>query len=81
MADASIEQQILEKLRRLDEAQKQQVLDFMTRSLGEPHPYTAEELLQLPPEERARLVAAAFEAAANEDFETFEAYTEEGLDA
>lgn len=81
MADTSIEQQILDKLHQLDEAQKQEVLNFVTQSLESQHSYTADELLQLPPDIRARLVAAAFEAAANEDFETFEAYSEEDPDA
>ena len=80
MADVSIEQQILEKLSQLDEAQKRQVLDFVTQSLGERHVYSARELLQLSPDERARLVAAAFDAASDEDFETFEAYSEEDSD-
>jgi hypothetical protein len=35
--------------------------------------------MQLPAEERQRRVQAAIASAADEDFETFEAYTEEAL--
>jgi hypothetical protein len=47
------------------------------------HPmnFTARDLLKLPPEERRRRVADALQAAAGEDFETFEAYSEEDADA
>lgn len=81
MADASIEQQIIARLSRLDETQKRMVLDFMNHTLDEPQTFTAEEIIGLPGDERARLVAEAFAAAADEDFETFEAYTEEEPDA
>jgi hypothetical protein len=36
--------------------------------------------MNLSPAERSRYVAAAFERAANEDFEIFEAYSEEDID-
>jgi len=39
--------------------------------------YSAQELLLMPPEQRSRILAAAFEAAADDEFETFEAYSEE----
>lgn len=78
MASVPIEQQIIEHLRSLDDRQKQRVLEFVNTL----KPTTsARELLSLPAEEREQLVAAAFEAAAEEDFETFEAYSEEELDA
>ncbi|MBN1311453.1 MAG: hypothetical protein JXB30_08540, partial [Anaerolineae bacterium] len=75
MASISIDQQIMERIRELDEAQKQRVLEFVTHTARQPSTYSARELLSLPPAERQRLVAAAFEAAADEDFETFEAYS------
>ncbi len=80
MASVPVEQQIVEQLHRLDEAQKRRVLDFVT-ALQQTPARTARDLLRLPPEERSRLVTAAFEAAADEDFEVFEAYSEEDLDA
>jgi hypothetical protein len=73
MAGLPVEQQIIERLRHLDDAQKRRVLDFV-HTLQPALPYTARELLHLPPDERDRRVAAAFEAAAAEDFEVFEAY-------
>lgn len=42
---------------------------------------SARDLLNLPQKVRERLIAEAFEAAADEDFETFEAYSEEEPDA
>ena len=36
--------------------------------------------MQLPDEERERIVRASIEAAADEDFEIFEAYSEEDFD-
>jgi hypothetical protein len=41
---------------------------------------SAKELISLPLEKRRQLVAQAFAMAADEDFEIFEAYTEEALD-
>jgi hypothetical protein len=81
MASLSIEQQIVEQLRFLDDVQKRRVLDFVHTLRPTPSPYTARELLHLPPDERDKLVAAAFEAAADEDFEIFEAYSEDDFDA
>lgn len=80
MASVSVDQEIIEKLRRLNHVQKQRVLEFVT-TLQQTPTYTARELLRLLPEERDRLIAAAFDAAAQEDFEVFEAYNEEDLDA
>ena len=71
MADVTIEQQIIDHVRKLDDAQKQRVLEFVKHTLQQKLTCSARELMRLPFEERERLVAAAFEAAANEDFETF----------
>jgi hypothetical protein len=43
-------------------------------------PYSARDLMKLSLEERISLIEAAFTLAANEDFETFEAYSEEDFD-
>ena len=80
MASVSIEQQIIRQLHRLDDVQKRRVLAFVA-ALQQPSAHSAHDLIRLPSEERALLMAAAFEAAAGEDFETFEAYSEEDLDA
>jgi len=81
MADISIEQRIMERVRQMSEAQKQRVLVFVMHASQQPPTYySARDLLKLPAEERERLVTAAFEAATDEDFEIFEAYAEEDLD-
>jgi hypothetical protein len=41
--------------------------------------YTAQELLLMSPEQRSRILAAAFEAAADDEFEIFAAYSEENF--
>lgn len=75
---AAIEQEILDKLARMNEAQKQRVLEFVRDIETLPQKtYSAEELLKLPLEERERLVAESLALAADEDFEIFEAYSEE----
>lgn len=78
---AAIEQEILEKLAHLDDAQKKRVLEFV-QSIGENRPksYTARELLKLPEAERQRIIAESFRVAVDEDFEIFEAYSEEEID-
>lgn len=76
---ATVERELIDKISRLSPAQQRQVLEFVWRIEQTPqaNTYSARELLKLPAEERDRLVAAAFESAADEDFETFEAYSEE----
>ena len=69
MANVSIEQRIMERVRQMSEAQKQRVLAFVMHASQQPPVYSAWDLLQLPAEEREHLVAAAFEAAADEDFD------------
>lgn len=79
---SSLEHELLEKIAHLNAEQKRKVLEFVDNlevSAVAPR-YSARELLRLPSEERARLVLAAIELSAGEDFETFEAYSEESLD-
>ncbi|MCA0458937.1 MAG: hypothetical protein LCI00_33620 [Chloroflexi bacterium] len=75
----TLERELIERIIRLDDASKQRVLEFVD-TIENPRTYTALELLELPPEERERYIAWSFAAAANEDFETFEAYSEEDFD-
>lgn len=78
----TLEQEILSKVNQLDEYQQRRVLDFIS-ALVIPSPksyYTAQELLLLPAEERERLMAESFAAAADEDFEIFEANSEDDFD-
>jgi hypothetical protein len=74
----TLEQQILDRVRNLAPDQKRQVLAFLDQLMTE-RPLSARELMRLPAEERERYVKAALAAAADEDFETFEAYSEEDI--
>ncbi len=78
---STLEQEIIDRLHKLGSDEQQKVLDFIERlQRRSPRHYTASELIQLPDEERDRLVAEAFDRAATMDFEIFEAYSEEPLD-
>jgi hypothetical protein len=52
------------------------VLGFLEQ-LEHERPLSALELMRLPAKERQRRVQAAIASAADENFETFEAYSEE----
>jgi hypothetical protein len=81
MQPDAIEQQIMNYVNRLDDAGKRKVLEFAAQAAGHrPGHYSARELLKMPTVERDRLVAEAFASAAEEDFETFEAFSEEQID-
>lgn len=71
-----LEQEIIDKFQQLDPTARQRVLDHLEQ-LAQDRPLSAIELMRLPPEERQRRVQAAIASAADEDFETFEAYSEE----
>jgi len=73
-----IEEKIAQRIRNLSPEHQRRVLDFVEQ-LEQEHPISARELLQLPAEERQRRVQAAIAAAAQEYFETFEAYSEETI--
>jgi hypothetical protein len=73
-----IEQEIHDRVQQLSEDQKQLVLEYvrhldMTDTVSK---LSARDLLQLPPAERQRILAASLALAAEEDFEYFEAYDE-----
>lgn len=73
-----LEKEIIEKFQQLDESAKKRVLDFLEQ-LDNERPLSAIELMRLPIEERQRRVQAAIDSAADENFETFEAYSEEAI--
>ncbi len=75
----ALEQRVIEHIQRLDETQQQQVLAFI-QELEDEQQYPVLRLAKLPPDEQDRAIAEAFAQARNEDFETFEAYSEEPLD-
>jgi hypothetical protein len=77
----TVEQDIIYRLHQLDPEKQRQVLDFIEQLRKQPpRHYSPRELMQLPAAERDRIVAEAFRLAENEDFEIFEAYSEEPLD-
>lgn len=75
---SGLEQEIIEKFQQLDSSARQRVLASLEQ-LEHERPLSALELMRLPAEERQRRVQAAIAAAADEDFEIFEAYSEEAL--
>ncbi len=82
---SALEQEIFEKVKRLDEGQKAKVLEFISSiavapiATSERH-YTARELMQLPYEERNRIAIAALQKAQDLDVEYFDDYAEEDFD-
>lgn len=73
-----LEKEIIEKFQQLEPSARQRVLGFLEQ-LEHERPLSALELMRLPAEERQRRVQAAIASAADEDFETFEAYSEEAI--
>jgi len=73
---SSLEQEILQRISKLTPENKRRVLDFLAQLENE-RPLSALELMKLPHDERQQRVKLAIESAANETFETFEAYSEE----
>jgi len=73
-----LETEIIEKFQQLEPAARQRVL-VLLEQLEHERPLSALELMRLPLEERQRRVQLAIASAADEDFETFEAYSEETI--
>ncbi len=72
----TLEQEILQRVRHLAPENQRRVLVFLEQ-LEQEQPLSARELMQLPAEERRQRVQAAIDLAAAENFEIFEAYSEE----
>jgi hypothetical protein len=77
---------ILEQAKHLSHQERKTLIIQLIEGLDELHSeqhieegkhYTAQELLLMPTEQRSRILAAAFEAAADDTFAIFEAYSEE----
>lgn len=80
---SALEHELQNKIAHLTEDQQREVLSFVDQLLPPSmasRPMTAREMMKLPPDERERLVRESFALAADEEFEIFEAYSEEGLD-
>lgn len=78
-------QLLIEKFTRLDEPHQHAVLEFVSQmetDMEQPtvQTYTPLELMALPLAERNRILAEQFTRAADEDFEIFEAYSDEDFD-
>jgi hypothetical protein len=77
--------EILEQAKHLSHQERKVLVIQLIESLDEPTTepqfqepsekkyYTAQELLLMPAQQRSRILAAAFEAAADDEFEIFEA--------
>ena len=84
---SALEDELIEKIRRMDLKQQQRVLEFVETIENPKQPtstqqkyYSARELMKLPLEERNRLVSEALQSSWDEDFEIFEAYDEDDFD-
>ncbi len=76
-----LEHEIIERLHQLQTDAQQKVLEFIEGlQYDQSHYYSPLDLLALPQEEQDRIIAESFRLAENEDFETFEAYSEEPID-
>ena len=75
---STVQQEIIDRLQTLDQNDQRRVLDFIAHLHEPPQKhYSPRELMRLPATERDRIVAESFKLAEDEDFETFEAYSEE----
>ncbi len=79
---SAVEQEIINRIQELNEEQQRRVLDYVRQveSAVQVPKLSARDLMKLPPDERRRIVSASLALAAEEDFEIFEAYSEEGFD-
>lgn len=76
-----IEEKLHELIQQMDDRQRSQLLNVARQiaNASEDRFYSAAELIKMPAAQRAAHVAQAFEAAEEEAFETFEAYSEEPI--
>jgi len=79
---SALEHELIERISRLDEEKQRKVLEFVQEIEETPQEqfYSIYDLMKLPVEERERLVIESLKRSANEDFEIFEAYSEEDFD-
>ncbi len=76
----TLEQELIEKITRLDAAKQREVLEFVeTMDTGIKRIYTAQELMRLPQDERNRIAQSALERSQNDDVELLEAFGESDL--
>lgn len=77
----ALEQELIERITKLNEDQKRRVLDFV-REINQPEhtAYTALELMKLPYEERNKRVIEALKKSQNDDVELLEAFDDLAFD-
>ncbi len=79
---SAVEHELVEKISRLSAEQQRKVLEFVQGLEAAPQfkRYTPTELMHFPAEERSRMMKIAFDLAADQEFEIFEANSEEDFD-
>ena len=79
----TFEQELMEKISRLDENKQRRILEFV-ETIENVKPvertYTTQELMRLPFEERNRIAQAALERSLDDDVELFEAFSDKDFD-
>jgi hypothetical protein len=84
---SAIENELIEKIRRMNVEQQLRVLQFV-QTINNPTPpaqterrhYSARELMKMPLEERNRLVAEALVRSQDQDIEILEAFDDADFD-
>lgn len=78
----TLEHELLEKFRQLNEKKQREVLEFVERIDSEPSTiiYSARELMKLPPDERNRIVKQALQNSWDQDVELLETFDEADFD-
>lgn len=77
---SAIERELLDKISQLDVEQQRQVLEFVQKLEHPTQQYSPLDLMAMPSEERKKIMEEQFERASHENFEIFEAYSEENVD-
>jgi hypothetical protein len=77
---SAIEHELIERISHLDADKQRLVLAFVRDLESDTPTYSARELMKLPFEERNRILLEQLQQAEDEDFEIFEAYSEEDFD-
>jgi hypothetical protein len=77
-----LEETIMQQVRQLSPEQQADVLKYINQVNQTPStkPMSPVEIMRLPLAERQRILQASMQAAADEDFEVFEANTDEDFD-
>lgn len=77
---SAVRDELITLIERMNDVQQNRLLEAAREIAEKEHMYTARELLKLPRAERELIMRRAFQQAADESFEVFEAYSEEMID-